>query len=75
MFNIPANARRANMSGLLAAHRNPDADRAIRRASERAAEMTARISAAQAHSTQTMRDLLQRQFRQAAKIAALHRQQ
>ncbi|WP_157657778.1 hypothetical protein [Burkholderia ubonensis] len=75
MFNIPANARSVNMSELLARRRNPDADRAIRRASERAAEMTERIAAAQAHSTQVMRDLLQRQFEQAAKIAALHRQQ
>lgn len=74
MFNIPANARGVNIPQLLARHRNPDADRAIRRVSERAAEISARISAAQAQSTQVMRDLLQRQFEQAAKIAKLHRQ-
>jgi hypothetical protein len=73
MFNIPANARSVNIAQLYARHRPSGADRAIQLASERAAEMAARISVARADSTRVMNELMRRQFEQADKIASLFR--
>jgi len=71
MFNIPAHARCVNVAQLRAVHGPSSADRAFRLASERAAEMTDRIAAAQSRSRQVSNELFRRQSEQAAKIARL----
>jgi alkylation response protein AidB-like acyl-CoA dehydrogenase len=71
MFNISTNARAVNVAQRYARHRPSGADRAIQLASERAAEMAARIAAARAGSTRVMNEPIRRQFEQADKISSL----